>query len=320
MYYYLQIVIMDESTSTLMSHGDVGDVEFNRKVVRPTHLKPGDDFDVFLDKFESYVTLVDFRCPRLDLFLLSLVDDPVVYKKLSMVKLSSDDRASCRSLIRVFRDKMRPYFNSIELKDAFHSMKQGQGETIDGFIDRLESVAKRVFPGNSSRRDGDLVVRFMAGIRDPELRKDIMRFVHVVCRGRSVRFRDVCVEARRMESVYRTMNNDRSALFSVLPQFQDRMLRQNPPPVYFHDVNHVHAPFDAPRYGLYRCNQVPASYAAPVVSNSLNLRMPRPSRGLGCFNCGNPYHVASACWHPHNDEVISQNMYIWRQCGSRSGY
>ena len=84
--------------------------QFFLKIAKPQKFKTGDEINLFLDRFEEYVIMSKIDEQDIDLFLLTLIDDSITYRKVkaAMAQLNSIDKLNVRALTSALKKRLQP--------------------------------------------------------------------------------------------------------------------------------------------------------------------------------------------------------------------
>ena len=109
--------------------------------------KEGEDFDVFLMKFERYLRRANIGWEDLDEHLLENIQCGKTYKRVRRLKLSDRERRDPERLCSAIRAAIVHRVKDGETeRKKLKKMKQSEGESVEEFADRIREVAEFAFP------------------------------------------------------------------------------------------------------------------------------------------------------------------------------
>ena len=144
-----------------------------RTLVKPRKYKQGDDICTFFERFQQYVELSNLKDRNLDLYLLNLVEDDNMYKKLKKVCLTPLQKSNGALLTATLREALFPAAESRILRSTLSNLKQKTDETIESFAIRIGDTACKAYSESSLREEASLST-LLSGINEIQIRKKLM--------------------------------------------------------------------------------------------------------------------------------------------------
>ncbi|KAL5265293.1 hypothetical protein ACHWQZ_G006134 [Mnemiopsis leidyi] len=133
--------------------------------------KLGDDFCTFLLRFEQYIMLSRMR-DNLDFRLSSLIEDDAMFKKVRNIRLSAEERLDIGMLVEAVKRDMFPVTDARILRTTFHKMRQGRGENVEQYAQRVMDEAERIYP-DRTEREGAAINVLISGVKDSEIKRKL---------------------------------------------------------------------------------------------------------------------------------------------------
>ncbi|KAL5268729.1 hypothetical protein ACHWQZ_G002541 [Mnemiopsis leidyi] len=133
--------------------------------------KLGDDFCTFLLRFEQYIMLSRVK-DNLDFRLSSLIEDDAMFKKVRNIRLSAEERLDIGMLLEAVKRDMFPVTDTRILRTTFHKMRQGKGENVEQYAQRVMDEAEKIYP-DRNEREGAAINVFISGVKDSEIKRKL---------------------------------------------------------------------------------------------------------------------------------------------------
>ena len=146
--------------------------EYPMKCKTPRYRR-GDDFYTFLQRYEQWALLCGVR-DNLDLRLASQIEDDAVYKKVSNIRLSTEERCDIRKLITAVKKELYPATDARIMRTSFHQMKQESLESVEQFAQRIQDTAEKIYP-NEVERDSAAITALIQGISDLAIKRRLLQ-------------------------------------------------------------------------------------------------------------------------------------------------
>ena len=133
----------------------------------------GDDFALWIRRFEAYARAVKIPDEALCDALLALLDD-AAFRAFDLLDLGEEIVTDFKKLTEALRKRFAPSTGLHELRFSLGQREQGPSETLDEYADALVLLANRAYPELETKlRMGLALDQFMAGIRN-EHTQDIL--------------------------------------------------------------------------------------------------------------------------------------------------
>jgi hypothetical protein len=152
----------------------------NRQVAinPPDKYKHGDDFTMWGARFKRYVRMAGISDEQSLWTLLNQVDDRTA-EKLDPVceSLTPAQRRDPELYLPILEKSIYPVTQSKTLRVQLTQMKQEDGETVDDFAVRIRKMGNKIWRSQITGGPGDELCYsvFLAGLRQNEIRKDVMK-------------------------------------------------------------------------------------------------------------------------------------------------
>ena len=149
--------------------------QFFLKIAKPQKFKTGDEINLFLDRFEEYVIMSKIDEQDIDLFLLTLIDDSITYRKVkaAMAQLNNIDKLNVRALTSALKKRLQPAARTRIKKINLSTIRQGEDESVETFTFRVRESAELAYE-DMVKRDEAALNALIAGIKDCRLHEKLM--------------------------------------------------------------------------------------------------------------------------------------------------
>ena len=247
--------------------------------------KTGDDFDVFLMKFQSWLKRENV-VEDLGEELLAHIDCNDTYKRVRRLRLSVEEQRDPELMTQAVRSAVVHRVKDEEAeRRKLMQMKQNVGESVEEFADRIREVAEYAFPGASDREVNQRMIEALQdGLIDT-------RVSELVCDLRSceIDFEKVVVQAAKRWK-------------------RNRMFRGD---VYVDPSSAVHD-----RENVFRLansnttaavNNTPSPAAVQTTSSG-------PANPSLCSKCGKRGHTETNCWASMKCQLCETQGHTAHQC------
>ena len=305
-------------------------------LARPQLFKAGDDISLFFDRFDQFVKLSNIRDGNLDLYMLSLIKDDNMYRKLKAVSLTFNQKSDVGLLIKAFEESLFPATETRILRSTLSTTKQKSGESATDFAIRIEVLASKAY-SNMELREEACLSAFLTGFENVQVRQKLLE-------ADVDSFECATRMAVKLERITEALANGKSSCedsdFTVLKinnnshpappnptvqqqpqaelpnQYNDRF-RGNQRPANDRSVSDI----PSTPITCYSCNQPGhKSNNCPNRRNQVSYRRDNSSNQshITCYYCNNKGHYASSCpqrryptsntrsnreqWRPHNQQ------------------
>ena len=250
---------------------------FSMQLAKPHTYKSGDDISLFFERFKQFVALSNLKESNLHLYLLSLIQDDKIYRRLSTISLSPGQKSDPELLIRAYEDVLFPATESRILRSSMSSLRQKSGETISDFTLRIQKLAAKAY-SDFDLRDESSISALISGIESSDIKKKLL--------GKDLHSFDHAIQlATKHERICQTLSgntvvNDEGE-FSVL------------------QVTSNNAP--APSTLLPPTPDSPHPSTNRIISRPNHREAGPPPReenrhhNLVCYNCNEVGHIANSC-------------------------
>ena len=90
-------------------------------------------------------------------------------------RLTEEQKNNPSAIIKLLQDSIQGQFSQSTLHWQLHQRKQSQHESVDDFIFELHELARNITCCNEECKETLIKHQFIAGLFDPEIRKDILK-------------------------------------------------------------------------------------------------------------------------------------------------
>eukprot|EP00116_Pleurobrachia_bachei_P005162 sb/3465424/ len=142
-----------------------------RRRIKAPEFKAGGDmeeFEMFLEKFKTYLLRADWEWDLLQDELLVNISCKDIYKKVNRLYLSPEEQTEPESFITAVKSAIvYEKRNEEEERRKLTQMKQCEGESVEEFADRIRDTAEFAFPEETHRVvDQRMIEALQDGLRD----------------------------------------------------------------------------------------------------------------------------------------------------------
>ena len=146
---------------------------FSMQLAKPHPFKPGDDIVLFFDRFKQFVTLSKLSECNLNLYLLSLIQDDKMYRRLKSISLTPEQKSDPDLLVNAYEEVLFPATETRILRSSISSLKQKSGESISDFTLRIQKLAAKAY-SDCDMRDESSISALISGIENSEIKKKLL--------------------------------------------------------------------------------------------------------------------------------------------------
>ena len=141
----------------------------------PRPYSVGDDFALWIRRFEAYTRAVRIPDDKLSDALLALLDD-AAFRAFDLLGLPEETVKDYKQLVDALKKRFAPGAGQQELRFLLGQRVQEAGETLDGFADALIHLANRAYPAMESKLRMELARdRFVAGVQEEYIQEALLR-------------------------------------------------------------------------------------------------------------------------------------------------
>jgi len=141
----------------------------------PRPYSVGDDFALWIRRFEAYSRAVRIPDDKLSDALLALLDD-AAFRAFDLLGLDDATVKDYKQLVEALLKRFAPCAGQQELRFLLGQRVQEAEETLDGFADALIHLANRAYPTMEPQLRMELARdRFVAGIREEYIQEALLR-------------------------------------------------------------------------------------------------------------------------------------------------
>ena len=137
----------------------------------------GEDFQLWLRRFETFAKAVKTPDDQFCNAVLSLLDDGA-FRAFDLLENSAElvEKADYKALSKALLERFSPHTATQELRWLLSQRVQGEKESLDEFADALIHLANRGYPEQTAKFRMELAGdRFIAGLRDDHLQEALMQ-------------------------------------------------------------------------------------------------------------------------------------------------
>lgn len=255
----------------------------------------GEDFALWLRRYEAYVTAVEMPEDKHCAALLSMLDD-AAFRAYDLLGLSATDAADYKKLKEELSTRFSPTTGQQELRWQLNHRTQEPEETLDTFADALLLLANGAYPLQDKALRMELVRdRFVAGLRDDKLQEAVMQSP-VEALATLDKARETAKRIEAAQTARRKMNQTRKAMSLAL---DDSTTPTAPVPSRVANVGHQPPREDGLAAALDRNTQVLQQLLLRVTSGDTPATSPRQQRRRRppgpCWKCGQQGHLQRNC-------------------------
>ena len=120
-----------------------------------------------------FLTLSKCENPRLDLIMLSHIRDDKMYRKLSAVVLTKQQKENISQLIAAFEEALFPMTETRIMRSSLTSLKQSTGEKVEDFAMRIEETSAKAYSKCELREEAALSV-LLSGINSGQIQQKLL--------------------------------------------------------------------------------------------------------------------------------------------------
>ena len=141
----------------------------------PRPYSVGDDFALWIRRFEAYARSVRIPDDKLSDALLALLDD-AAFRAYDLLGLNGEVVRDFKQLSEALSTRFAPTTGQQELRFLLGQRWQEAGETLDDFADALIHLANRSYPSLESKLRMELARdRFVAGVRSEHIQEALLK-------------------------------------------------------------------------------------------------------------------------------------------------
>ena len=297
--------ILDQSLDTRTS--TYNDVTSSHKhlTAKPQQFKTGDDISLFFERFVQFTKLSRLSDRNLDLYVLTLIKDDKMYRKLKNVSLTEQQKADAELLVATYEKILFPATETRMMRSALTSLKQKNGESTEDFAIRIEEIGSKAYSNHDLKEEASLSV-FMSGIRNIQIRQKLLE-------ADVDTFEQATRMATKLEHISDTIadseNHDRTAdidynVLSVNQRNNMQTLNPRIPPYQQTRPDNYNSPENCRTCG--KSNHVTSQCW----------------RNIACQTCAKFNHATARCWKNMTCFSCSRRGHLARECraASRGGY
>lgn len=256
----------------------------------------GEDFALWLRRYEAYVKAVEMPEDKHCAALLSMLDD-AAFRAYDLLGLSATDAADYKKLVEELRTRFSSTAGQQELRWQLNHRTQEPEETLDTFADALLFLANGAYPLQDRALRMELVRdRFVAGLRDDKLQEAVMQSP-VEALATLDKTRETAKRIEAAQTARRKMNQTRKAMSLALDD--SNTTPTAPAPSRVANVGHQPAREDGLAAALDRNTQVLQQLLLRITSGDTPANPPRQQRRRRppgpCWKCGQQGHLQRNC-------------------------
>ena len=140
----------------------------------PRPFTSGDDFVLWIRRFESYASAMKIADDQMSAAVLALLDD-VMFRAFDLLALADDDVKDFKKLKEALTKRFASSAGIHELRFLLGQRIQEEGETIDEFADALIHLANQAYPTMDTKLKMELARdRFVAGIKEEYIQESLL--------------------------------------------------------------------------------------------------------------------------------------------------
>lgn len=155
--------------------GSGGMASTSGPVRAPRPFSIGDDFALWIRRFEAYARAVNIAEGTLGDALLALLDD-AAFRAFDLLELPEATLKDYKKLTEELRKRFAPTTGLHELRFSLGHREQGPTETIDEYADALVLLVNRAYPGlDAKTRMGLALDQFISGIANEHIQDSLLQ-------------------------------------------------------------------------------------------------------------------------------------------------
>lgn len=141
----------------------------------PRPYSAGDDFALWIRRFEAYARSVKIPDDKLPDALLALLDD-AAFRAYDLLGLDESVVRDFKQLTKALSKRFAPSTGQPELRFLLGQRQQEAGETLDDFADALIHLANQSYPTLEPKLRMELARdRFVAGVRSEHVQEALLK-------------------------------------------------------------------------------------------------------------------------------------------------
>lgn len=141
----------------------------------PRPYSQGEDFQLWLRRFEAYARAVKTPEEQFCNALLALLDD-AAFRAYDLLALTDEQSQDYKQLVEALTKRFSPSTGQQELRWMLSQRTQEAEESLDTFADALVHLANKAYPTQDASLRAELVLdRFIAGLRDDRLHEALVQ-------------------------------------------------------------------------------------------------------------------------------------------------
>ena len=291
---------------------------FIARISKPQRFRSGDEIILYLDRFEEYVHLSQMEQQDLDLFLLTLIEDSTMYRKLKGVfsLLQPRDKSDIRLMISALKSAIQPAAETRIKKINLLTIRQKEGETFEEFTAKIRERAELAY-SEPFKRDEAAINALTAGVLCSKIHEKLVdaEFNSFEEAYRlALKYEEITNSSRNRwtnqdeTSKAPDLNLDVLAVAESnqpMPVVNPPIQRMNPRTPSF---TRAHGRHGTDSRVCYKCNEVGhiqarfCNTAGPINSNSYQQRS-----HVRCYTCNQNGHYSSEC-HMRQRSIPTQRL------------
>lgn len=146
--------------------------------LKPSKFVKGDNFTRFAKRFAEHVLLGGLQDPNLHWYMLSFIECPTTYEKLSRVQLSPEEKSNISSLAKRYIAEIFPPSETRAMRTELLTLRQKSDEKIEDFCFRIDEIAGKSAYETDQVQDEISMQALFTGVSNPKIKEELLKGDH----------------------------------------------------------------------------------------------------------------------------------------------